>query len=293
MKINTAQSIDWYSITYPFETKTSDILPKDCPLELKRIKSPIPVYSIAYEVIPYGIKVLRGLERLGLHVIYSGKTLLALREDGITDLDIWQTMQKNEGKLSRIDFALDIFDDEELNVNNVKAAHDNGECQTKLKGSKFIGEAQEFETLYIGNWKSKARRFRVYNKGIEQMVDYLWVRIEYEKRRQATNTARSHFVHNDSIASIIKSAVDFPEWERWQLAFNAEPSVTHRDEKPLPDWVLKLNWLLDSATPALANTVLLEAQSTEGFVLEDSVVLNTFAASLSAELRKRFHGRGA
>ncbi len=291
MRLNTAQSIDWYSITYPSETKTSDILPKDCHLELKRIKSPIPVYDIALEVIPYGIKVLRGAARLGLHVIYSGKTLLALREDGIADLDIWQIMQVHRGKLSRIDFALDIFDDAELNVNNIKAAYDNGECQTKLHGSKFIGSGEEFETFYIGNMKSRSRKLRIYNKGIEQMVDYLWVRIEYEKRRAATNTARSYFVHNDSIASIIKSAVDFPMWERWQLAFNARPSVTRRSENPLPDWVLKLNWLLDSAVPALANTVLLEAQNTEGFVLEESVVLNTFAASLSAGLRERFHGR--
>ena len=286
--IHTEQAIDWYSMTFPHETLTKDILPKNMILNMVRIKSPIPVYELAHEVLPLGIKVLHGAKRFGLHVIYSGKCLLNCRENGITDKVIWDNMIDNGGKLSRIDFALDILDDNELNVNNIKAAYDNNECQTALSGSKFIGSGDEHETLYLGNMKSKARKLRIYNKGIEQRVDYLWVRIEYEKRRQSMVAARSHFRDGNSIASIIKSVVDFPKWQKWQDAFNAEPAIFKREEKPPPDWIEKLNWLCDTCAPAMANAVRLEAEGKDDFNIEESEVLNTFASVLSAELRKKF-----
>ena len=289
MVINTAQNIDWFSVTYPSETKTKEILPQNARLEFVRSKSPIPVYSLCYEILPYGIIVLRGLERLGLHVIYSGQTLLALREDGVSDADIFETVIAHDGKLSRIDFALDIFDDEELNVNNIKAAFDNGECVTKLRRSKFIGEGHEHETLYIGNAKSRSRRFRIYNKAIEFDGNFLWVRIEYEKRKRAMVTARSHFHDGNSVASIIKGVVDFPHWQRWQDAFNAKPATIGRQEKTKAAGLEKVNWICDTCAPAIASAVLLESKSTENFVVEDSVVLNTFASILSAKLRERFH----
>jgi len=286
--INVSQHVDWYSITYPYDTRIKDILPEGFDWRLKRVKSPIPVYPLCYEASPLGIKILRGERRLGTHVIMSGKCLIHCRENGYTDTQIWTDIARMGGKISRIDLALDVLDSDEFTVNEIMTRYYDNECQTSLGGSKYIGSGETIETLYLGSMKSRSRRFRVYNKGIEQGVDYKWLRIEYEKRRGAMTTARNHFVHGSTIASIIKGVVNFPKWQLWQDVFNCEPAIIHREKPEQTDWVDKLAWLCQTSVPALANAVKAESDAKGGVAVEDSEVLNTFAACLSAELRRRF-----
>jgi len=289
--METNEKVDWLSITYPSNTKLMNILPDYIHYTIERTKSPIPVYSTALLIKPLGIVALRGHERLGLHLIFSGKTMARLREHEITPHEIYNTMRKYDGKISRIDLALDVMDEERFTPEACYKRFLNKSIETELQGSKFIGANDTLETLYLGSMKSRKRKLRIYDKQVEMQTDYSWVRVEYEKRRGAMTTARNIFVDGTKIREIIKSVVDFPKWVLWQEIIDCEPATITRDKSQVQDWKDKLVWILQTCSPAIANAVVMEMRDKQEHDIDKSEVLNTFALSLASELRSRLADR--
>jgi len=283
-----SEKIDWLSITYPSNTKLTAMLPPYIKYRTERIKSPIPVYPIAYQVEPLGARILMGDERLGTHMILSGQSLDACREHEIDLIEIWNIVQDLQGKVSRIDLAVDVMDNKKFTPKAVYEKHLNGYCDTQLVGSKFIGSEDNMETFYIGNIASQSRKLRVYDKAVEQGIpDKVWTRIEYEKRRRANNTAIAHFDRKTSVRDIINSTVSFPSWKVWSDIMGAKLGKIPRTESKEKDWKEKLAWMLDNYPRAIVNTLVLEYRDKlDGFTFNESDVLNTFNAVLLAEIKR-------
>lgn len=285
--------IDWMSITFPHNEALMTLLP--FAHRLKPVKSPIPVYPICFETFPHRAKILvSNQDRLGKHIILSGKTLQSLYDEEISAKSIYEHITAHKGKFSRIDIALDIFDVPEFTVH--KFLKMLRHADTVLKGHKYIGSGQGVETVYLGNMKSKSRRFRCYDKAIEQGITNLsWVRLEYEKRRQANLLAKRIFIDEVSIASLIKGVVDFPKWKLYQDVMNCKKAKTFRGKEIYEekDWQVTLEWLVHSAAASLANCTyeefLSQLDTSENiWSIEDSVVLNSFSDALAAKLREKF-----
>lgn len=262
---------------------------------IKPIKSPIPIYPICFETFPHRAKILvSNQDRLGKHIILSGKTLQSMYDDDISAKSIYTHITANKGKFSRIDIALDIFDVPDFTVQKFLGMLDHAD--TALKGHKYIGSENGVETVYLGNMKSRSRRFRCYDKAVEQgITDFAWVRLEYEKRRKANLLAKRVFIDEISIASLIKGIIDFPNWKLYQDVMNCEKSTTFRGKEiyEKKSWEDTLEWLITTACTSLANCTyeeFLEQLNTSGNIwsIEDSVVLNRFSEALAAKLREKF-----
>lgn len=283
------EKIDWLSVTFPQDTKLKNLvrfLPENI---LSRIKSPIPVYSHAYEYC--GVKFLLGHPNSGIHMIISGKPLDNLRlVYGYTLDAVHKMIAENNGKPSRIDIALDIRGNEQFTVNEVYKQHLTGNCKTRLKGSKFIGENEKIQTLYIGNVKSKNRKIRVYNKGLEDGNDIPnWIRVEYEKRRGALSTYRA-LVSGQRIAAIIKSACDFPKWKLWQEIIGSSKAIIPRESLSLEnDLQSKIDWILNSCAPAIAKVAYEQYRNKECFDIHDAPIFEALASSIGATLREKLY----
>jgi len=282
-----SEKVDWLSATFPHGTKLTNIIPKYLNAKIDRIKSPIPVYDVAYEVSPTRQKILIGTERLGVHTIMSAKTLDIMEFNEVSLQEIWNMIVAYGGKVSRIDLACDVQDCPDFTPEEVRRRFYDGECDTRLVGSKYIGAENGTETMYIGKMNSRKRKLRVYDKAVQQeLVDKYWTRIEYEKRSNAHNTAMAVFDRNQTPRQIISSAATFPRWQLWLDVFSCEPVTIPRIEKPESDWIKKLNWLLTTYPKAIVNTMIDEYNDKlKDFEADNSDVLNTFLASLSAEIR--------
>lgn len=248
--------IDWLSMTFSHHHTYTTFLPQILQGFMQRIKSPIPVYKMAYE-LPYGAKLLtNGGDRLGQHLILSGKVLAKIRnEDEHFLADLYDTFLGTRPNVSRIDIAVDVFDSDEFTVDMIAKRHEAGTCETLLEGAKFIGTNEAYETLYLGNPKSKARKLRIYDKKVESGCDVCdkWVRIEYEKRRGAKNLYRK-VMEGADIRQVINSVVSFPAWDTWREIMTAEQDTIGRGQAEELA-TQRMDWIIKSALPAIAKEI--------------------------------------
>lgn len=256
-KMTTNSSIDWMSITFPSSTKPELMLPTDFEYRYEEIKSPIPVYRTAFLVHPIGAKVLLGQERFGRHVIYSGKSMQKLRDFEVDLPELWRHFQQSQGKLSRIDLAVDVWGEKEFTPAKVQERFFAGDCVTGFKRNKSISEDEKVETFYFGSLKSRVAKCRVYDKAIEQgLPDLIWTRLEYEKRKNAQNWGNALFSDGKSIKGLIRQVVDFPSWSTWLDIFNSEIESIPRQITDMPsDTEQSWSWLLNSVAPAMAKVI--------------------------------------
>lgn len=288
-KLATYDHVDWYSATFPVSVKISNIIPQDVRIE--RCKSPIPVYPHAFKTEPYGIKILYGGgDRLGTHVIWSGKCLEQMRNDGYTDEGIYTVIKLNGGKLSRADIAIDVFNSVITPEDFIMRGYD---CSTSLKGTTEISKGDNKETVYLGNPKSRKRKLRVYDKAIEQGIESLkWIRIEYEKRYNADKMIETLVKTEATIKSLIKSVIDYPHWHEYQQVMNCEATPVLRGagaEKSDTEYSDKMNWLVTSAAPLLAKLMVKDAVE-KGQDLSETDAINTFISVLNVEISKIING---
>lgn len=254
MKVQS--KIDWLSLTFSHHHTYTTFLPQALQGFMQRIKSPIPVYKAAYE-LPHGAKLLtEGGDRLGQHLILSGKVLDKLRnEDSNFLADLYDTFIGINANVSRIDIAVDVFESDEFTVEMIAKRHEAGTCETRLEGAKFIGTNAAYETLYLGNPKSKARKLRIYDKKIESGCEVCdkWVRIEYEKRRGAKNLYRK-VMEGADIRQVINSVVSFPSWDTWREVMTATEDAIGRGQAEEMA-TERMDWIIKSALPAIAKEI--------------------------------------
>lgn len=246
--IEISERIDWLSVT--FDSFDMDYWKSLFLGRSKPIKSPIPVYKYAVEFEPYGVKLLWGDKRLGDHMIISGKPLDLMYMDGITELGLYNAIVSQNGKIGRCDIAVDIFNSG-LSVSDFM----RDDIVTSLKGKRFIGtEETGIETLYLGDNRSKSRRFRIYNKGIEQQWQIPdWIRIEYEKRRNAHKLAEHVVGHGKgAIVSTINSVLNYSNWDKYTEIMGTEALPVKRGyAKSDTSYDDRERWLVESVVSAM------------------------------------------
>lgn len=280
------EKIDWLSITFPHEIKVHNIIEYLPPSPLKKISSPIPSYPVAYEYA--GAKILLGHHNSGIHILLSGKPLDGLRLLADYPIErLFAMINDLRGKLSRIDLALDVRGFKGFTVDMVYKRHAAKQAKTRLVGSDFVGQDHEIQTLYIGKMNSKSRKFRVYNKGVEQGGEIPdWIRIEYEKRRGAQSTYGA-LVKGQTIASIIKSAVDFPSWELWQTIVGSSVAIIPRDKlEQVSETVDRIEWIQNSASVAIAKVAFEQFIDGQCDCVENAPIFDTLSEAISAKLRE-------
>lgn len=283
------EKFDWLSVTFPQSVGLKDLVKYLPDSMLKRIKSPIPVYGQAYEYC--GVKFLLGHPKAGIHMIISGKPLDSLRL--IHDYEfsrIHDMIREQNGKPSRVDLAVDVMSEPTFTVGSVQERLLSGGCATRLKGSKFIGENGEIETLYVGAMDSKSRKIRIYNKGLESGGEIAnWVRIEYEKRRGARSTYQA-VLNGESIASIIKSAIDFPKWDLWQKIIGSSIAVIPREYlSGVTDLNDSIDWVTSSAAPAIARIAFEQLKLGECEDIHDAPIFTSLSDAIANKLRELIH----
>lgn len=115
-------------------------------------------------------------------------------------LDVWRTTQvgvmslfayavERGAKFTRIDFAVDVLDDNRASVESLVARIGR---TVDLRGRSHSviasdnGKGKIGTTLYIGS-RSSEKFFRIYNKAAEQGIERDWVRIELEAKGDYAN----------------------------------------------------------------------------------------------------------
>lgn len=281
--------IDWISATFPFQTKMEDIVPNFLPQRVERVKSPIPVYPVALQH-ETGIKLLIGEQRLGVHVIYSGKTIDRLDSIDYTPLDIWSNVRKLKGKISRIDLAVDVINEPRFTPTQVYMEYIYGNCKTSLKSHKFVGSESAIETLYIGSMTSKTKKLRVYNKALEsELFNKVWTRIELEVRKNANNTAMAVFSEQQSIKSMINLSVSFPDWQLWKQVMGEDRGYVPREIQTDTTLSDRIQNMLNTIPKQIANLYEQEMQTKNKLIEpDDSEVIKALQQALNTLIWSKY-----
>lgn len=247
--------IDWISITHK---KNGNFLPDGIPTTHKTSGGKIG-YTHAKEYTS-GVLEMINPERgdMGIHFIYTGKVLENLQsQHGITRDDILRQHTTNGGKLSRIDFAIDVKNSS-FSIDTVWDNLENKTAVTKSTHSRTQNGNNAGYTVYVGSRKKRKKLLRVYDKAKEQkdfVSDYIRVELQLNGlvAREGAKMYQDNDYSTETIKSLIKGFADFPEYDTWNDVFNCEclkiPVGTAGDGQTE-------TWLLKQVAPAMARVLI-------------------------------------
>lgn len=278
--MNTSGQLDWLAVTFPAGISPNDTMPLP-KLGLTWVKTGKPMNGYETRLTnDYGaILLMDGDERQGVHLVLTGETLAQTRTAGITDRAICHHVTANDGKLTRLDVAIDIFAGK-LTVGDFARAYTAGRLKSPAKGATHLERLTEpDETFYLGS-RASERFFRAYNKGAQMGADDTnWLRLELELKKARANGVAQAIVAEDNTRRVINRAIgDFV-----QMTDSEELNEVLNDQSdPLPAEGRKLHntmrWLLEQVAPAVAR-----------YQLEhpDENVQDTLASAIALELTKQ------
>lgn len=161
--------------------------------------------QIAYE----NISVLyEGNADMGVHVILTGKGC-RLFESKESILNLIDRINQNNGKLTRIDLALDDFKGDLVPFKKIKSDIIKGNIVTKWKTSLELNKRDTDgnmigETISVGSRASNTF-LRIYDKALEQKIEGVWNRLEIEIKKE--NAEKVQELLNPYTTSIILKGV--------------------------------------------------------------------------------------
>lgn len=188
--------------------------------------------QVAYE----NISVLyEGNKDMGVHVILSGKGC-RLFETKESILNLIDRVNEYNGKLTRIDIALDDFVGDLIPFKKIKADIVKGNIVTKWKSSIEITKRDtdgnlKGETISLGSRTSNTF-LRIYDKALEQNTDGVWNRLEIEIKK--SNAEEVQKILNVYTASAILKGV----LNNYLRIVEPNPTDTNKSR-----WVTKKYWL--------------------------------------------------
>lgn len=113
---------------------------------------------------------------------FTGLNLSDWRNDGHTDDELIQWVHDENGKPTRVDFALDILG-QMARAKDFSVYWNTPMLETPVRTMRHIegmqGEDRTGDTVYIGSRQSE-RMMRVYDKGLQTLTNLDWVRCELE-----------------------------------------------------------------------------------------------------------------
>lgn len=246
-------SIDWIEVTFPRSVSVPrpDFMARD-GVETR----PINAYDRAMKYSDGRVELTHSSrEEMGTHVICTGSVLSAYQDRAREILDIYIT---GSGRLSRLDLAVDVFNDTDFTPALATAEIQRGGCKCRARKYPVWHDAVgRGHTQYVGAPASEVR-VRIYDKSAERDLDDLvWTRIEGQYRGERAHGAGMAVTAGADEREIIRGYVDFPDWREWQRVFRLPaqriPTTTRETNTE--------RWLLEQVAPALARTVALSGDS--------------------------------
>lgn len=247
--------IDWISVTHK---RTGKHLPEMLP-STHQTTGGRNGYTTG-KLYTSGVVEMINPERpdMGIHIVYSGKVLQSIADNyGVSRDDVLRHHTTTGGRISRVDFAVDIVDSG-LQLSNLWEQLENGSACTNSGHSRTQSGNDKGDTVYVGSRKSRKKLVRCYDKAKEQgdfVSDY--IRVELETRQDVARNAAKMYQDNgytgDTITGMIKKFVDFPDYKLWTEIFEAEPMKI--PVAPSGDGQTE-TWLLKQVAPALARVLI-------------------------------------
>jgi len=228
---------------------------------------------------PFGHTIMSHPSRpdMGVHVSFTGRALRALSEGGITAVSMLDWMLKEGAKVTRIDLAIDVFD-QAIDIVSLAGKPRVKESPGSARKWKFMKGDDGGCTAYIGSRKSD-KFLRIYDKAIESgNTARPWIRFELEIKGDAAKLVATQFgmlgegEHAGYIKGIMKAMFN-PDDEFYQALMTSE-AIHIPGEKNTEDNTIE--WLLNSVAKTLAKTMIRRS---------DVDVWNEFVASVHANVQ--------
>lgn len=251
--LRTSGHIDWLAVTFKSGLDLYTLIPPetlDHRITLKGAGA--HGYKNLYQSSAGILYMTDGSDSQGIHMVVTGVGLEEIRLAGAFDRDLIRHILGLNGRLARLDLALDLVDGK---MTVVDLAHDytDGHVKTRATSGTLVKELNgSADTLYVGS-RASERFFRAYNKGAQLGVDFAWLRLELECKkvvaRHIASTIANHPNERKVINTAIKKFVDFPRQMEFQRAIKGSnvpiPPIPRKDGNTL-------SWLLETVPPALA-----------------------------------------
>lgn len=191
----TVLNLDWLSATFPIRGVNESRFVHVWASEIMGIRNDIVKVATPRKGFRSAVQLQIG--RLDLNDAawdgyasfqFTGQELKAFRALGGESDGLLKRLLERGGHVSRIDVALDLFDDERATVSDLEQAYRDGQIKTRAKSSRLIEDMKTGgKTLYLGSRQSEVF-FRGYDKAIESgNLDALWVRLELEVKEKSAH----------------------------------------------------------------------------------------------------------
>jgi hypothetical protein len=254
LKVNTSAHLDWLAFTYHAALSMGQLFPFPLARHPFVLMGPGQHGYVHQWKNDIGALLLTdGVPKQGIHVVMTGETLEALRNEGVSDSALCLHVIGREGKASRLDVALNLLEGK-LTFTDLEAEYLAHRAKTQARAASIVKNLHTPEgTLYIGK-RASERFLRAYNKGAQVGLETSWLRLELETKKRAARGLVIVLATNDDTRAVINSAirryVDFPDLPEYAQAVTG-PDVT------IPAIPRKMTatyrWLLGVCAPALAN----------------------------------------
>ncbi len=253
--------IDWLSTTFKgsiSDTAARQSLSFGFPKKAWTVGTPRFGYANMLQH-PFGHCVMSnpGRPEMGTHVSFSGRSLRSLAEGGISALDMLQWSLKEGGRATRIDLAIDVFD-EVIDIVALAMSPRVKEAPGSARKWKLYTGEDGGRTAYIGSRKSD-KFLRIYDKAVESgHTERPWTRFELEIKGDAAKVVAAAFAalpdgeHAAYIKGIMRAMFN-PDDTLYQELMSA-PAILVKTDKDTDDNTLE--WLMNSVAKTLAKTIL-------------------------------------
>lgn len=246
--------LDWFSVTYPRTVSPNEVLPSQISSTFKQEGHGFYGYEELWRN-EHGVQVMAGgTEAMGIHMTVPARTLEEFRLAGLTDRMLMRHAIRYEGRATRVDLALNLWDGQ-TSVGDFAEAYRSGQLKTPGRAANHVKAINEpDETFYIGK-RSSQRFLRVYNKAAEMgMVNgEAWLRLELEcKKLQARAMAGTVAQYEDTrqvVNAALSSFVDWPANDEITQALASQDIELPVIGRKMTD---TQRWLFEQVAPALA-----------------------------------------
>jgi len=272
-------TIDWLSSTFKgflSDTDVRDAVAFGFPKRAWTVGTPHFGYTNMLQH-PMGHFIMSnpGRPEMGVHLSIGGRALKAISEGGHTPLSMLKWSLEQGGKTTRIDLAIDVYD-EEIDISAMARCKQVEGAKGSARGRKLMEGEDGGRTLYVGSRQSD-KFFRIYDKAIETGDrSRPWTRFELEIKGDTAKKVAFEFAaleegqHAAYIKGIMRAMFN-PDDTLYQQIMNA-PAVHVTAPKDTSDNTLE--WLLNSVAKTLAKTIARRSDLDVGRLFLDAVEAN-------------------
>lgn len=251
--MHTTGQLDWIAVTFQQARNIAQVLPRVIARLPFTETGPGPHGYAKMWKNGIGVVLLTdGKPEMGMHAIMTGETLSQIRELGVADRALCASIVAAQGKASRLDVAVDVYDGE-LTFDRLVWEYQNGRIKSPARAATVVKNLDTPEgTLYVGR-RASNRLLRAYNKGAQVKDERAWLRLELECKKMVARAMVGAVAENDDTRAVINTAIrkfaEFPSVPEYQEALaqgNAKIPAVPR--KMTNTYV----WLMEVCAPALA-----------------------------------------